>query len=164
LPRSVLARQEEHGSVTALSEEFGLWRPTIYAAGDAAHEVLTRHFEDTAEGIVRVDVGEEQLQRAIVALRSMAPNAIRPIEDLIPLIYPGVRVSCGKIQGILCEAEQRAARFNAQADLWKIDASALDEMFSQGAPVLAGVDLKHGYLHRAWRYGRPAVRKTGQTS
>ena len=144
---NVLARQGEHGSVTALSEEFGLSRPTIYAAGDAAHEVLTRHFEDSADGIVRVEVDEAQLQRTIVALRAMAPNAIRPIEDLIPLIYPGVRVSFGKIQGILCEAEERAARFNAEVDLSKIEASAVDEMFSQGAPVLAGVDLESGYLH-----------------
>jgi len=144
---NVLARQGEHGSVTALGEEFGLSRPTIYAAGDAAHEVLTRHFEDTANGTVRVEVDEAQLQRAIVALRSMAPNAIRPIEDLIPLIYPGVRVSFGKIQGILSEAEERAALFNAQADLSKIEASALDEMFSQSEPVLAGIDLDSGYLH-----------------
>jgi len=143
----ILARQGEHGSVTALSEAFGLSRPTIYATGDAAHEVLTRHFEDTANGTVRVEVDEAQLQRAIVALRAMAPNAIRAIEDLIPLLYPGVRVSFGKIQGILCEAEERAARFNAQADLSNIDASALDEMFSQGDPVLAGVDLDYGYLH-----------------
>ena len=53
---NVLARQGEHGSVTALGEEFGLSRPTIYAAGNAAHEVLTRHFEDTANGTVRVEV------------------------------------------------------------------------------------------------------------
>jgi len=144
---NVLARQGKHGSVTALSEEFGLSRPTIYAAGDVAYEVLTRHFEDTANGTVRVEVDEAQLQRAIVALRAMAPNPIRPIEDLIPLLYPGVRVSYGKIQGILSEAEERAARFNAQVDLSKIESSALDEMFSQGDPVLAGVDLDSGYLH-----------------
>lgn len=144
---NVLARQGEHGSVTALSEEFGLSRPTIYATGDAAHEVLAQHFEDTANGTVRIEVDKAQLHRTIVALRSMAPNAIRPIEDLIPLIYPGIRVSFGTIQGILSEAEERAARFNAQADLSNIDASALDEMFSQREPVLAGVDLDSGYLH-----------------
>jgi hypothetical protein len=131
----------------ALSEEFKVSRPTIYAAGGVVRDVLARHFEDTANGTVRVDVDEAQLRRAIVALRSMAPNAIRPIEDLIPLIYPGVRVSFGKIQGILSEAEERAATFNAQVDLSKIKASAVDEMFSQGAPVLAGVDLEYGYLH-----------------
>ena len=93
---------------------------------------------------VRVD--DAQLRRAVVALRVLAPNAIRPIEDLVPLLYPGVKVSYGTIQQMLVEAEGRAARFNAQVSLGGVEAGALDEMFSQGEPVLAGVDLDSGYL------------------
>ena len=81
-----------------------------------------------------------------MALRVLAPNAIRPIEDLVPLLYPGVKVSYGTIQHMLVEAEGRAARFNAQASLGGVEAGALDEMFTQGEPVLAGVDLDSGYL------------------
>ena len=93
---------------------------------------------------VRVD--DAQLRRAVVALRVLAPNAIRPIEDLVPLLYPGVKVSYGTIQQMLAEAEGRAARFNVQVSLGGVEAGALDEMFSQGEPVLAGVDLDSGYL------------------
>ena len=64
----------------------------------------------------------------------------------MPLLYPGVKVSYGTIQQMLVEAEGRAARFNAQASLGGVEAGALDEMFSQGEPVLAGVDLDGGYL------------------
>jgi hypothetical protein len=74
----------------------------------------------------------------------MAPNALRPIEDMIPIIYPGVRLSYGKVQSIAAEAEAQAAAF--KADLSGVRAGALDELFSQGEPVLAGVDLDHGYL------------------
>ena len=90
--------------------------------------------------------GSMALRRAVVALRVLAPNAIRPIEDLVPLLYPGVKVSYGTIQQMLVEAEARAARFNAQVSLGGVEAGALDEMFSQGEPVLAGVDLDSGYL------------------
>ena len=83
---------------------------------------------------------------AVVALRVLAPNAIRPIEDLLPVLYPGVKVSYGTIQAMLVEAEARARRLNAQAPLGGIEAGALDEIFSQGEPVLAGVDLDSGYL------------------
>ena len=93
---------------------------------------------------VRVD--DAQLRRAVVALRVLAPNAIRPIEDLLPVLYPGVKASYGTIQAMLVEAEARAGRLNAQAPLVGIEAGALDEMFSQGEPVLAGVDLDSGYL------------------
>jgi hypothetical protein len=44
------------------------------------------------------------------------------------------------------EAEVQAALFNAKTDLSGVRAGALDELFSQGEPVLAGVDLDSGYL------------------
>ena len=143
-----LAGQDEHGGKTALSETYGISRPTVYAAGSTAEEVLKEHFETSAPcgAMVKVGVDEAQLRRAVVALRVVSPNAIRPIEDLIPIIYPGVRVSYGKIQQVLVEAEGRAAAFNKRAALSGIEAGALDEMFSQGDPVLAGVDLDSGYL------------------
>jgi hypothetical protein len=93
-----------------------------------------------------VEVDEAQLQRAVVALRVTSPNALRPIEDLIPIVYPEVHISYGKVQQMVSEAEHRAAEFNLKMDMAKIDASALDEMFSQGDPVLAGVDLDTGAL------------------
>ncbi len=142
------AGQEVHGTITDVSREFGISRPTVYEARSTACEVLNEHFEkeQSAYRAVRIEVDEAQLERAVVALRVMAPNAIRPIEELLPMLYPGVRVSYGKIQGILAQAEEQAKAFNAKADLSPIKASALDEMFSQGNPVLAGVDLDSGYL------------------
>jgi len=76
----------------------------------------------------------------------MAPNALRPIEDMIPILYPGVRVSYGKVQGILVQAERNASLLNRQTELSGIGSGALDELFSQGDPVLSGVDLDSGYL------------------
>ena len=143
-----MARQHEHGSKTALSETYEISRPTVYAVGATAQSVLRAHFEAPLLGGTGVDVrvDDAQLRRAVVALRVLAPNSIRSIEDLLPLLYPGVKVSYGTIQAMLVEAEGRAARFNAQSSLGGVQAGALDEMFSQGEPVLAGVDLDTGYL------------------
>jgi hypothetical protein len=146
LAASALAGQAEYGTVTGLASAFSVSRPTVYAAGQTASDVLTRHFEKAESGERTVTVDERQLKRAIAGLRVVAPNSIRAIEDLIPIVYPGVHVSYGKIQQILVELEKQAAEVNARADLSGIEAGALDEMFSQGAPVLAGVDLDSGYL------------------
>ena len=145
---AAVAGQHEHGSKTALSETYEISRPTVYAVGATAEAVLRTHFETPLLGgpAVTVGVDDAQLRRAVVALRVLAPNAIRPIEDLLPLLYPGVKVSYGTIQAMLVEAEGRAARFNAQGSLDAVHAGALDELFSQGDPVLAGVDLDSGYL------------------
>ena len=115
---AAVARQHEHGSKTVLSETYEISRPTVYTVGATAESVLRTHFE--------------------------AP--LLTIEDLLPVLYPGVKVSYGTIQGMLVEAEGRAARFNASGSLGGVEAGALDEMFSQGEPVLAGVDLDSGYL------------------
>ncbi len=143
-----LAGQAVHGTLSALRDEFGISRPTLYEVRVAACDALSAHFEkeEAAHRAVRVQVDEVQLRRAVVALRAMAPNSIRAIEDLLALRYPGVKLSYGKIQQVLSEAEEQARVFNAQAELSGIEAGALDEMFSQGAPVLAGVDLDSGLL------------------
>lgn len=143
-----LAGQEVRGTVSELSRRFDISRPTVYETREVACEVLSEHFErdEAQQQAVHVAVDEAQLQRTIVALRVMAPNAIRPIEELLPIIYPGVKISYGKVQSILAQAEQRAREFNQAVDLSAIEVGALDEMFSQGAPVLAGVDLDSGYL------------------
>jgi len=131
-----------------LSRALGISRPTLYEARETASSVLEAHFnESEPEGSpVHVLVDKAQLRRCIAVLRAMAPNSLRAIEDMLPIIYPGVAPSFGKIQSITSEAEAGAAAFNHRADLSGITAGALDEMFSQGDPVLAGVDLDSGYL------------------
>lgn len=146
LAASALAGQGTYGVITDLAETFEVSRPTVYGAARTAEDVLSRYFSACEDGERKVVVDERQLERAIVGLRIAAPDSIRAIEELIPILYPGLRVSYGKIQGILAEAERRAAEFNARCDLSGIEAGALDEMFSQGSPVLAGVDLDCGYL------------------
>jgi hypothetical protein len=142
-----LAGQEDCGGIAGLSRDYEVSRPTVYAAKGAALEVLREHFEEPqSDPTVWVKVDSGQVRRTVVALRVMAPNALRPIEDMIPIIYPGVRLSYGKVQSIAAEAEAQAGLFNAKADLSGVRAGALDELFSQGEPVLGGVDLDSGYV------------------
>ena len=142
-----LAGQEDCGGIAGLSREYGVSRPTVYVAKGAASEVLREHFEEPeSDPTVWVKVDSAQVRRTVVALRVMASNALRPIEDVLPIVYPGVRISYGKVQSMAAEAEAQAAVFNAKADLSGVRAGALDELFSQGQPVLGGVDFDQGYL------------------
>lgn len=143
-----LAAQERHGALSDLSREFGISRPTLYEVRETAATVLEAHFNQPHPPgkAVHVLVDKAQLERTTVALRVMSQNSLRAIEDMLPIIYPGVSPSFGTIQSIASEAEAEAAKFNRRADLSRIEAGALDELFSQGDPVLAGVDLDGGYL------------------
>ena len=146
LSANALAREHEYGAKSELARMYNVSRPTIYSAIETASSVLGEHFDDKKSQTVMVQVDKGQLHRAVVALRVMGPNALRPIEDLIPIIYPGVHICYGKVQQIVSVAEQKAAEFNLKMDMSKINAGALDEMFSQGDPVLGGVDLDSGAL------------------
>lgn len=148
LAASARGRQAEYGAITELARTFGVSRPTVYAAAETTSDVLGEYFLQCEGGHppVRVSIDQAQIVRAVVALRVVAPNSLRAIETMLPILYPGVRLCYGKIQEITVEAEQRARDFNAREDLSHISHGALDEMFSQGQPVLAGVDLDSGYL------------------
>ena len=148
LAASAFAGQGVYGTKTALAQEYGVSRPTVYAAGETGQAVMEQHFADVEDGddVVWVKVTRAHLLRAIVALRVVAPNSIRAIVALLPILFPGVSRSFGWIQKICVEAEAKAAAFNQQVDLSAIQAGAVDEMFSQGDPVLAGVDLDSGHL------------------
>jgi hypothetical protein len=87
--------------------------------------------------------------RSVSGVKPLAappPHGWRDVEALLPIFYPGLTRSYGTIQGILARADEKAAQLNRQADLSAIHNAALDEMFSQADPVLAGVDLDGGYL------------------
>lgn len=137
-----------HGAISSLADEYALSRKTIYQTRDAAIQAIGALVGETNEPdvITTVGVDTEQLRRTIVALACTAPNSIRAIEEQLPLIYPGCRASYGYIQGVIVEAQQNAAQFNERVCLSKIRHIAVDEMFSQGKPVLAGIDLDSGYL------------------
>jgi len=144
-----VADKTVYGKVSQLSQQYHLSRPTVYQTQKSIEQLLKTHYSqsESAHQAVTVAVDERQLQRAIIALRVIAPNSIRRIEDLLPIIYPGINPSYGSIQSLLSEAETQAARVNATVDLSSIKHSALDEMYSQGSPVLAGIDLDSGYVH-----------------
>jgi hypothetical protein len=93
---------------------------------------------------VTVDI--PQLKRTIISLSMNGVNSIRAIEDSIPLIYPGVSCSFGYIQAVQIEAQTNAAIFNSKVDLSAIISAAIDELFCQGDPVLAGIDLDSVFL------------------
>ncbi len=63
-----LALQGSYGAITELSERYQVSRNTVYAAGDTAEQVLSRHFEKDEATLkaVNVRVDEAQLRRTLL--------------------------------------------------------------------------------------------------
>ncbi len=153
LAAAAFTQQGQHGAITQLADRFGVSRPTVYSASQQVAQVLDLHFAPQTRPVrpilVQVDVDDRQLQRTLIALRAICPSSTWNAEDLLPLIYPGLTRSHGYVVNTLKDACGRAARFNRSTDLSPITNGALDEMHSQGRPVLAGVCLDTGYTFAA---------------
>lgn len=148
LAAASVAMQGTYGAMSELAEDFELSRPTLYALGHESTQVLEQHFEASLPepGVLWVRVDRRQLERATIALRCRIPSSVPALTELMPTLYPGIKISYGAMHAVVAEAEQRAAAFNATVELNQIEASALDEMFSQGQPILSGIDLESGLV------------------
>ena len=139
--------QGEYGAVTDIAREFGVSRPTVYEKMWQGQAALEGAFGEPESGKVwaTVTVDEAQLRRAIILAYVEGPNSMRDAQALVMGFY-GLRVGYGKVFAILQDAQKRAAEFNGSVRLDAIKAAALDELFSQGDPVFAGIDLDTDYL------------------
>ena len=148
LAASTITMGESFGEVRSLAERFELSRPTLYELQREAEGVLREQFEPLGSepGVLWIRLDRPQLERAAVALRTVGPNSVPVILELLPLLYPGLRLSFGRLHGILARAERKAEELNGRMRLSKIVAAALDEMFSQGQPLLTGIDLDSGFV------------------
>jgi hypothetical protein len=148
LAASMITMSEPSGEVSRLAERFELSRPTLYDLKEEAQRAFCAQFEPLGSepGVLWIRLDRAQLERAAVALRTVGPNSIPVILELLPLLYPGLELSYGKLHAILAEAESKAKEFNERVTLRGIVAAALDEMFSQGQPILTGIDLDSGFV------------------
>ena len=159
--------QGKYGAVARIAREFSVSRPTVYAKAEKGRTALAQVFEPQESGKVHatVEVDEATLRRAIVSCYVEGPNSVRDVQALVEAFY-GIHVGYGKVHAILQEAQACAATFNRSAPLARIRVAALDELFSQGDPVFAGLDLDTDYLflleHHGCRTGEEWAAALGQ--
>lgn len=144
-----LLGQGVYGVVTELARTNELNRSQVYAARErarAAVELALGEPEAPPErGTFTLTLTEADMARTAVALRVVTPSSIRDEVAMLPLIY-GFGWSYGKVWGVLDRASEQARTLSQLDDLAGIEHVALDEMFSQAQPVLAGIDLDTQYL------------------
>ena len=147
---------QAYGDITKVSSEFNVSRKTVYRTREAGLNAVNELLF-APQSTCQISVDEAQIKRTIVAMSIGGANSIRDIEDMLPVVYPGVTRSFGYIQALQIMAQENAAQFNAQVDLSNIASIAIDEVFCQNEPVLAGIDLDSGFLpllsHEQYRDG-----------
>lgn len=146
-----IALCQEKDTITALATEFSISRKAVYSVKSsttqALQDLVVERCDENNQTLISGNINKGILNRNIVALKMDGSASIRGIKRLIPTLFPGCNPSFGYIQNVLIEAEIKAKAFNDSVILSNIKTIAVDEMYSQGEPILASICLDSGFLN-----------------
>jgi hypothetical protein len=132
-----------------MAMELGVSRKFIHEQQHRALSAVEEAFkpEDLPEGFLGwLPVTRSWIKRAVVSSGLHVHGSIRGICDHVEALIRRP-ISEGTVSGILQEAAGKARTLNDAEDLRLIREGAHDEIFSQGVPVLAGVEPQSSFLY-----------------
>jgi len=136
-------------SVTGLASEHGVSRQYVHEQKRRAQDAISEAFEAEAllPGVIgHLPVTKPWLRRVIVSAALNTHGSVRGIREHVQAIT-GLSISEGTVFNALREAVSKAEAINDAEDLRPIREGAHDEIFSQGVPVLVGVEPRSDYLY-----------------
>lgn len=144
-------------SANELTDEIDMSRSYIYEQKAKVQDYINALDEEKPKGKM-LEVTKEFIKQSVISLmlncRASIEGAQRHIED----IY-GVRVSAGRISGIMKEASEEAKAFDEGIDLSGIRQGANDEIFQGNTPIMVGIDAESTYAYLL----EEAADRTGET-
>jgi hypothetical protein len=143
---NVLSQKEP---VTDMAEENGVSRKFLYKQAEKADDALTQAFETEEKEkdvLFYIPVTKAWIKGVIVSLvlicHASLRNAVEFFNDVI-----GYQTSVGTVHSIIKEMVPIARHINEAYDLSPIKASAHDELFQGGKPVLTGIDIDSAFCY-----------------
>lgn len=141
----------EKRPVVELAAERGVSRKFIYAQKDRAMAGLTEAFSPEAlpEGFLGwIPITRDWLRRATLSAAIHCHGSERGIsQHLKAITCPDLPISPPTVHNILHQAAATAKALNDQQALGMIHEGAHDEIFSQGVPVLVGVEPRSTFAY-----------------
>lgn len=149
------------GCVTDIANKHNVTRKTVYSHINKVSEAIDQSLSKPDDVLFYIPVTWEYIAMVVVLLLIICKTSVRNIVYFIKYAF-GVDVSVGKVCSILDEATAKANEVNSSYRFDNCKNSATDELFHQGSPVLAAIDLdsqfylelQHEYTrdHNAWGY------------
>jgi hypothetical protein len=149
------------GSITDISQKHNVTRKTVYAHINKVSEAIDQALGKPDDVLFYLPVTWEYIAMVVTLLFIICKSSIRNIIYFIKHAFD-VDVSVGKISSILDNATAKATEVNDSYRFDNCKNSATDEIFHQGDPVLAALDLDSQFClelqqedtrdHNAWGY------------
>lgn len=149
------------GCITDISKKNNVTRKTVYSHVEKVTAVVDQMINKPDEVLFFIPVTWKWISMLIVLMFIVCKVSIRNIATFMKLAVD-IDISTGKISSILDAATDKAKIANDSYRLDQCHNSATDEIFHQGDPVLAAIDLDSQFCmelqyedtrdHNAWGY------------
>jgi hypothetical protein len=137
-------------SVTQLAQDYEVSRKFVYQQADHAAQALDQAFArpagHDADVLFALPVTKPWLRALVLGLLLIGRSSYRGVQELLRDLF-GVSLSVAQVHTLAHRAMERARRRNQQVDLGNVAIGAHDEIFQNGVPVLAGIDVASTYCY-----------------
>jgi hypothetical protein len=135
-------------AISALARDYHVSRPFLYRqrqrALDAVQDAFTPPPPTAEKVLFHLPVTRSWLRQFVLCATLLGHASLRGAQEMIQTLCD-YSLSLGSIHGIVQQAIATARPLNARQDLSGVRVAALDEIFQNGAPVLAVVAIPSTY-------------------
>jgi hypothetical protein len=139
---------DEHCCISHLAEEHLVSRKFVYAQQHKAQDALRQAFAPpAADGpgvLFHLPVTKAWLRQFVLACVLVGHSSLRGVQEIFDCLLD-LPVSPGWVHAVVKDAIDKARPINDQQDLSPVQFAALDEIFQNGSPVLAVLDVFSSY-------------------
>jgi len=138
----------ERCCVSRLADQHDVSRKFVYQQQHKARDALLHAFDPPAgaceEVLFHLPVTKDWLRQFVLAATLVGHSSLRGVQEMLDCLLDQP-VSPGWVHAVVKDAIDKARPLNEQQDLCRVQFAALDEIFQNGRPVLAVIDVSSTY-------------------
>src|SRR6478672_10409906 len=142
-----LSSLDERCCVSRLAQQHQVSRKFVYQQRHKAQHALLQAFDpapDSPDVLFHLGVTKDWLRQFVLVCALVGHSSLRGCQEMLDCLL-GLSVSFGWVQSVVTDAIDTARPINDAQDLSRVTFAALDELFQNGRPVLAAVDVESTY-------------------
>jgi predicted DNA-binding protein YlxM (UPF0122 family) len=139
----------DRSSISRLAQEHLVSRKFVYQQRHKAQDALLHAFDPPAAGaapsvLFHLPITKDWLRQFVLAATLVGHSSLRGVQEMLDCLLDWP-VSLGWVHAVVKDAIDKARPINEQQDLSRVQFAALDEIFQNGRPVLAVIDVFSTY-------------------
>jgi len=138
----------DRSSISRLAQEHKVSRKFVYQQRHKAQDALLHAFDPPAaapeEVLFHLPITKDWLRQFVLAATLVGHSSLRGALEMLDCLLD-LPVSLGWVHSVVTDAIDKARPINERQELSRVQFAALDEIFQNGRPALAVIDVASTY-------------------